>query len=147
LKAAPYHGKRRTSGMRVLIAEDDSTSRRLLQKLLSPHGSCDVAVDGAEALLAFRQAWYEGSPYDLVCLDIMMPHMDGQEVLKAIRAFEEEIGVYGLRGVKVVMTTALDEFDDIMKAFAGQCEGYLIKPIEKALLLKEIKKLGLPEDA
>ncbi len=50
--------------MKALIVEDDLTSRILLQRILSPHGICDVATDGIEALKAFRLAWQEGARLD-----------------------------------------------------------------------------------
>jgi two-component system chemotaxis response regulator CheY len=111
---------------------------------LSPYADCDIAVDGAEALEAFTIATKEGQPYDLILLDIMMPEMDGQTVLKEIRRTEEEFSIHGSSGVKIIMTTALDDRRNIIEAFKSQCEAYLIKPIDKARLLAEIQSLGLP---
>lgn len=129
--------------MKTLIVEDDFVSRRLLQAILSPYGLCHVAVNGREAINAFNLAWEEDSRYDLICLDIMMPEMDGHEVLQEIRRLEDEKGVVGLDGVKIIMTTALSDPRTIMKAFKDQCEDYLVKPIHKAKLLEKIRKLGL----
>lgn len=129
--------------MRVLVVEDDFTSRRLLSLYLAPYGECDVAVDGHEALEAFRMALEEKQPYDVICLDIMMPNMDGHEALKRIRALEEEHGVLLGEGVKIIMTTALGDSKNIFKAFNEQCEAYLVKPIEQEKLAEELKKLGL----
>ena len=75
--------------MRTLIVEDDFTSRLLMQAILAPCGECHIAVNGREAIQAFRLARAQGRPYDLVCLDIMMPEMDGHAVLKVLRAAEE----------------------------------------------------------
>ena len=129
--------------MRALIVEDDITSSKLLEKLLAPHAECDTAQDGYSAMDAFRLAHEEGKPYDLICLDIMMPGMDGHEVLKSVRQLEVQWGIHGYDGVKVVMTTALDDRRNIIDAFRSQCEAYLVKPINKARLLKELKSLGL----
>ncbi len=131
--------------MRILIVEDDFVSRRLLHAILSPYGICDIAVNGREAVDAFKLAWDEKAPYDLICLDIMMPGMDGHEVLQKIRIIEEEKGIYGKAGVKIIMTTALSDPRIIMKAFKEQCEAYLVKPIEKQKLLDAVKGLGLIE--
>lgn len=129
--------------MRILIVEDDFTARRLLQYHLSPYGTCDIAVDGNEAVEAFRMALDQNEPYDLICLDIMMPNMDGREALKQIRKIEEEFGTGGLDMTKVIMTTALDDAKSIVGSFMDQCEAYLIKPISKANLIEKIKELGL----
>ena len=87
--------------MKTLIVEDDFTSRLLMQAILSPYGECHIAVNGREAIQAFRLARAQGHPYDLVCLDIMMPEMDGHAVLKALRAAEEAEGILIGDGAKV----------------------------------------------
>jgi len=132
--------------MRTLVVEDDFTSRLLLQRILFPYGEAHVAVDGEEAVKAFRSALEAGQPYDLVCLDIMMPKKDGHAVLKEIRDIEAERGILGLDGVRVIMVTALNDSANIMASFVSQCEAYIVKPLDKNKLLKEIRSLGLIEE-
>ncbi len=129
--------------MKCLIVEDDFAARKLLQVYLSDYADCFVAVNGREAVEAVRQALGEGQPYDLICLDIMMPEMDGHQALEAIRRIESEHGIAGLDGVKVIMTTGLDDTENIMGAFRGGCDVYIVKPVRKERLLKEIEELGL----
>ncbi|MBF0410131.1 MAG: response regulator [Candidatus Riflebacteria bacterium] len=129
--------------MRILVVEDDFVARNIYGEFLRPYGACDGAENGLVGLNAFKLALDCGKPYRLVCIDILMPEMDGQTLLKEIRKYEEENGIKGLEGVKVIMTTALDDYQNIMTAFKGQCEGYIIKPIRKEKLLQEMKKLGL----
>ncbi len=129
--------------MKCLIAEDDFTCRRLLQVYLSDHADCFVACNGHEAVEAFTEALDAGLPYDLVCLDIMMPGMDGHEALAEIRRIEQDRGIGGLDGVKVIMTTALDDSKNIFGAFRAGCEGYVTKPIERKKLVAEMEKLDL----
>lgn len=129
--------------MKCLIVEDDFAARRLMQRYLSSYGNSDIAVDGNEAVEAFRQATDEKELYDLICLDIMMPEMDGREALETIRQIEKEQGIGGLDCVKVIMMTALDDSENIMGAFRTGCEAYIVKPIRKEQLLQEMKKLGL----
>ena len=76
--------------MRILIAEDDFASRKFMLKFLSKFGECDITVDGMEAVDAYLMALDADTPYDLVCLDIMMPALDGYQALKAIRDIEQE---------------------------------------------------------
>lgn len=76
-------------------------------------------------------------------MDIMMPEMDGQEALRRIREGEEAVGVRSSDGSKIVMTTALGDVKNVMAAYGRLCDGYLTKPIRKADLLSELKKLGL----
>lgn len=131
------------ANMKCLIVEDEFAARKLLQMYLSDYGDCFVAVNGREAVEAFREALEEEQPYDLICLDIMMPEMDGRQALKAIRQIESEHGIAGLDGVKVIMTTALDDSKDVMGAFRDGCEAYMVKPVGRENLLKEMEKLGL----
>jgi len=130
--------------MRCLVVEDEFISRTLLTELLSSHGTCHVATNGLEAVEAFRAALDDGQPYDLICLDIMMPQLSGQEALQRIRALEAERGIGGLDMVKVIMTTALDDSKNIMQAFTkGNCEAYLTKPVDQNKLLSHLRELRL----
>jgi two-component system chemotaxis response regulator CheY len=133
------------SSLRILIVEDDFVCRKLVHALLSEFGDCFIAVNGHEAVEAVKDALDEGRPYDLVCLDIMMPEMDGHEALKLIREIESERGIEGLDGVKVIMTTALGDSKNVIGAFRTGCEAYIVKPVGKEKLIQEMGKLGLVE--
>ena len=131
--------------MKTLIVEDDFISRRVLQTFLAPYGACEVAINGNEGIEAFVLAHEEKEPYDLICLDIMMPGIVGLEVLEKIRDYEKEHGITSFDGVKIIMTTALSGYEDIKRAFKGQCESYMIKPIIKEKLIATLDGLGLIE--
>jgi len=128
--------------MKILIAEDDLASRKFLSKFLSKYGEVDLVVDGLEALDAYLMSLKE-TPYDLICLDIMMPKVDGVKVLKAIRDYEAKRGVLPEQRVNVIMTTALAETDFVKKAFDIGCEAYAAKPINTSKMQDVMKKLGL----
>lgn len=130
--------------MRILIVEDEFVSRRVLKEYLLPYGDCDVVVDGEEAIEAFRLAWDEGNPYNLICLDIMMPNMDGQEALKKMREIETEYCVKGPNEAKIIMVTALDDPKSVVEAFyKGGATSYIVKPLDRAKLIQEIRSFGL----
>ena len=129
--------------MKILIVEDDPTSRMLLIRLLEDYGSCDTAIDGEEAIKAFGIALEKGERYTLICLDIMMPGLDGHATLEQFRRMEANEGVDGLDGTRVIMTTALDDSKNVLRAFRSQCEGYLVKPIDKKKLSDKLESLGL----
>lgn len=130
--------------MRVLVVEDDFTSRKILQKILAPYGEVDIAVNGVEALEAFTQSLEDANHYDLICMDIMMPKMDGQTALKQIRALEKERGILPANEAKVVMTTALDDPKNVVEAYyKGGATSYVPKPIDKHMLLHLLRNLGI----
>jgi two-component system, chemotaxis family, chemotaxis protein CheY len=131
------------SSLKTLIVEDDFTNRLLLQELLKVYGTSHIAVNGKEAVDAVRIALEADEPYDLICLDIMMPEMDGQTALKEIRAMEEAKGILSSNGAKIVMTTALSDIKNLTFAFGSLCDAYLVKPIDKSRLMEELRKLEL----
>lgn len=129
--------------MRTLIVEDDFTSRLLLQTFLSRYGECHIAINGKEAVEAFRLSVESGANYDLICMDIMMPEMDGQEALRQIRALEEAGGTLSTSGVKVIMVTALDDVKNVFASFKSLCDAYVFKPVDTGQLLNNLKSLAL----
>lgn len=132
--------------MKILIVEDDFTSRYGLQIILEKYGKCYSATNGIEAIEIFFKEFESGEPFDLVCLDIMMPKMDGQEALKKMRKYESEKGIYAFNErAKIIMVTALNDYTNIKEAFWEICDDYLIKPIEEKDITEKLKKLKLIE--
>lgn len=129
--------------MKILIVEDDNVSRNFLFKFLSNYGECDISVDGIEALDTFSMALRDGEPYDFVCLDIMMPKLDGIKTLKAIRQVEKKEGIEESKMCKVIMTTALNDIGTIAKTYNNDCEAYAVKPINTEKFIEVMKSLKL----
>lgn len=129
--------------MRILIAEDDFACRKFLYKFLSLYGDCDITIDGIEAIDAYMMALEEERPYDLICLDIMMPKMDGKKVLKAIRDIERQREIDESCRVKIIMTTALNDTTNVFDSFETGCEAYAAKPIDTDKFVRAMEKLGL----
>lgn len=129
--------------MKILIAEDDFASRKFMQKYLKAYGDCDVTVDGEEAVDAYLMALEDKEPYDLICLDIMMPVLDGYQVLKAIRDFERGNNIIGGAAVKIIMTSALNEEKNVKAAFEMGCTVYCEKPINLDKFKEVLYKLDI----
>jgi two-component system OmpR family response regulator len=115
--------------MRVLIVEDDPAIVRFLKRGLAAHGHQSVSADNGHDGVIMAA---EGS-VDFVLLDIMLPGMDGQEVLRRIRARRP--------GVPVLMLTARDEVRDKISALDGGADDYLTKPFDLDELLARIRAL------
>ncbi len=116
--------------MRILIVDDDLTSRILMRGALSRYGQTTEAADGKVAMAAFRDALLAKEPFGLVTLDIMMADMDGHSVLLALRCMEAVAGIMPGKGCPVFMTSALDDGQNVLAAFRGEATGYLVKPID-----------------
>jgi len=129
--------------MRILIVDDCGDFRSLLVNFLSPLGRCDIAEDGQKAVQAVQMACDENDLYDLILLDILMPKMDGHEALNAIRKIENDRFHEHQDGAKILMVTAMSHVREVMRAFRGQCDGYLVKPFDKQALYEQLEKLDI----
>ena len=131
--------------MKSLVADDVLVIRRLIHRALSPFGKCDVSINGKETINKFINSHKNSEMYDLICLDILMPKMDGLQVIKDIRKYERENDIPESKRVKILMTTMMDEANIVDKAFENGCDGYMTKPIQLDKLLSQIRKFGLIE--
>lgn len=129
--------------MRILLAESDYGSRKAFSQLLSQYGECDVVVDGEEAVECFVIALENNESYDLACLDIFIPVMDGHQVLKKIREIESQRNIQQKDRIKVVMTSKQGLNHTPEKLYGADNEMFLIKPFDEGELQAALKELGL----
>ena len=128
--------------MKVLVAEDDMASGKFLTKLLTKYGEVVLARDGIEAVDSFVKAATSNSKFDLVCLDIMMPKIDGYKALESIRNAKRKLGIPRISRCKIIMISALDEGFDSSYA-SDDYDEYICKPIDIVKFDSIIKKMGL----
>ena len=133
--------------MKTLIVEDDFTNQCYLQTILSPFGASHIAVNGHKAVEAFCQAAESMQPFDLICMDIMMPLKNGLDALKEIRG-REAFWKAGFKAtmtdsVKVIMITANAGRANMESAFDAKCDGFLAKPVDRVKLVDLIRAFGL----
>ncbi|HEY7666218.1 MAG TPA: response regulator, partial [Xanthobacteraceae bacterium] len=109
----------------LLVVDDVDDNRFALTRRLARLGYLNVttAADGRQALELL-----ESKPFDLVLLDIMMPHVNGYEVLAQMKANER------LRHIPVIMISAVDELDSVVRCIELGAEDYLPKPFNPTLL-------------
>ncbi len=134
--------------MKTLIVEDDAMNRELLVEFFSEYGQVESAGNGFSALDLFQDASLQEKPFDLICMDIMMPDLDGQAALKEIRELETDKGLDSKDIVKVIMMTGLDDRENVTNAYVeGGCHGYLTKPIATKDIVALLAQLGLVEES
>ena len=114
--------------MKILIIEDDKILSKTVEQCLKGKYDVDAAFDGQEGLLYAKQ-----EIYDLIILDIMMPVMDGYEVLINLR--NEKIFT------PVLILTAKDSINDKVRGFRNGADDYLVKPFNREELLARIEAL------
>ena len=130
--------------MKTLVIDDEEANRNFLHIILKSFGPCDLVASGQEAIDAFTIAHLDNEPYDLVCLDIMMPEMDGQKVLKHLRELEQTWKLSMKQASTIIMVSALDTEQSVLEAFyQGGCTAYVAKPFTKGAFLKKLHSLRL----
>lgn len=112
--------------MKILIIEDDATTREFVSKGLTEHGYIvDQAEDGKKGLMMALS-----SEYQLIILDRMLPYLDGMKVLAAIKAAEEQL--------PVLILSAMDSVTDRVDGLQAGSDDYLIKPFALAELIARV---------
>lgn len=113
---------------RILIADDNASNRDLLGRQLARAGHTVAEADGGNAALARAAA----EPFDLILLDMMMPDISGYEVLSRLKATP------ATADIPVIMISALDDLDSVMRCIEAGAVDYLLKPFEPTLLRARI---------
>ncbi len=129
--------------MKSLVVEDDATQRLFLKTVLGKYGTCIAVETGEQGEEEFKQALSKGEPFQLVCLDILLPGKSGQDLLKSFRTLEERKGIPLHQRCRILMTTGLSDLKQVTEAFASDCDGYLVKPIEASKLIEKLKSMKL----
>src|SRR6266849_4288548 len=136
-RAAPAsrRSQRIKPALHILLVEDNPVNRKLAQHVLEKEGYTVVAADNGVAALKTL----ERKHFDLVLMDVQMPRMDGIETTTAIRNREKIAGGY----IPIVALTAHAMAGDRERCLKAGMDGYLIKPIQPAMLLEAIERLHL----
>lgn len=129
--------------LKILVAEDDLANRKFLTKLLGKYGDVTVVSNGFDAVKEYMQSLDDRNPYRLVCLDVMMPRLDGYKALDAIRELEGKNAMIPSERAKIMMISALDEggFDEELAGNLYDC--YMSKPIDILEFEMNLKRMGM----
>lgn len=123
-------------GKRVLVAEDNAINREVVKSLLEAYGILAETAENGKICVEMLQAAPDGY-YLAVLMDIRMPVMNGLEAVKAIR----DLGTKGAEEIPVLAMTANAFEEDKAAAYAAGMTGYLVKPLDIRILIKELEKL------
>ena len=129
--------------MKSLIVDDSPGFRSLLQLILAPFSVCDLASDGEECVHLFERAHKNREPYNLICLDLTMPKLDGLETLKIIRNIERSWSIPEERQVAILIITSSSEKRHILEAHSRNSQGYILKPFKKNKIVETLAGLDL----
>lgn len=111
---------------RALVVDDSSVNRKLLERILTREGyEVETAADGKEALIRLQS---DPESIDVVLLDIMMPEVDGYAVLRILKSDEPT------RHIPVIMISAVEEVDSVIRCIKEGATDYLAKPFDPAIL-------------
>jgi two-component system chemotaxis response regulator CheY len=132
--------------MRFLIVDDDESVILFLRMVLSAYAECLTAGNGVEALSAFEAALDEDRPFTAVFMDILMPDMNGTQVVQELRRLEEAHGQ--VFPFKLIMISVLTDTKNVSDSFFhGRADAYLPKPLIREIVVHELAKLGfIPAD-
>lgn len=134
------------SRRRFLIVEDDFVSRSILNTFLAQYALIDVAVSGEEAVEIFRKTM-NGTfdwKYDLICMDILMPQLNGLEATRQIRCMEKEVGVKPADETTIIMVSSMNDPKTVIKSlYSNGANAFITKPIDLKKLLMEMNVYNL----
>ena len=129
--------------MKIMIIDDDAASLKVLALLMRKYGDITTASNGPASREIINKSFETEEYFDLFLIDIMMPEINGHELLEEIRSNEEKIKKENPS--KIVMVSALSDADNIMQAFENKCDAYIVKPVRKEKLVDELAKLNIHE--
>jgi two-component system chemotaxis response regulator CheY len=129
---------------RFLVVDDEDMGRLMLQDFLSEFANCDVAANGKEGLLLFEKALAEGNPYRLLCVDVIMPEMNGLALVRRIRDIEKSHPVFTDFHTSVFVISASDSaWDKADFLLDNLCDDYIVKPFSRSDLMAKLYALKL----
>jgi two-component system chemotaxis response regulator CheY len=116
--------------VRALIVDDVQLNCELLAHMLGKYFDCATANSGLRAIELFQEAWENDMPFDLICLDIMMPGLDGEKVLEILRMLEAKIDGIDNRKSRIIMVTACFDRATTVRCRGLGCDAYIVKPLD-----------------
>lgn len=121
-----------------LVVADNPFVQKIIVNVLKEYGSCDAASNGMEGLEYIKQSISKHKFYELFCLDIEMPKLNGLKLLETIRMLEQKLETK--KKCIIIMVTSHSEKEMIKKCCQLGCDSFLLKPIYKNNLIKVLQR-------
>ena len=131
--------------MRLLIVEDDNASRLFMEKYLSRYGDCETARDGLEAIYLVDKSLDEKRYYDLICIDIIIPKINGIKLFKSIKELEKKYKIEKDMKTEIIFISSLCDKETFKEINKYDYHAYLWKPLDVNILKEELKKINIYE--
>jgi two-component system chemotaxis response regulator CheY len=129
---------------KFLIVEDDRVSSKILENFLTNFADCDTAPNATVAFDLFEKSIIDGHPYDLICSDVVMPEVDGHELIRKIREREESLPIIDSIRTRIFMISTSDSPKDMTQAILDNgCDDYVVKPFHRDALKDILQKYDL----
>jgi two-component system chemotaxis response regulator CheY len=124
--------------MRALVIDDSASMRMYVAALIEEQGwETESACDGRDALRVLEQAGTESAPFEFATVDWEMPVMDGCAFVEAVRQDSR------FQGMKLLMLTARDSTEEVIRALEAGADDYLMKPVTAEMLQEKMRMIGL----
>jgi len=132
--------------VKVLVVDDELVSREKMKRIMRPIAECDEASSGPAAVEAVEEAIASGAPYDIITLDVIMPGMDGIEVLRRIREAERDRLASDIGRSKIIMVSSSSDKHTIVSCIKAGCNDYITKPFSTDKVIKKLTENGFAVD-
>ena len=129
--------------MKVLLLEDVKLIQKMIKNFLSDLAVVEMVENGTSALRLVKESIEKNEPYNAIFLDVLIPDMDGLQVLKEIRKTESENSITSEKRSKIIMVSTITDENTVKRAMTAGCDGYIAKPFSKDRLISELKSLKL----
>ena len=126
--------------MKILIIDDEIAVLTKLKAILSDYGDCIMTTDADQGLRLFQTAIESQSPFELVLIDIQLAQASGLDLLAAM--IDMEIQSKASHALKM-MVSASGTKANLVKAFTRGCDGFLVKPVKRDVLIEKLGSLGI----